>query len=51
MNDLTFTDKGFADYGYWQFEDRKTVKRINNLLKDISPNTKLAHCEHFVRNV
>ena len=35
MNDLTFTDKGFADYVYWQFEDRKTVKRINNLLEDI----------------
>lgn len=38
MNDLTFTDKGFADYVYWQFEDRKTVKRINNLLEDIKRN-------------
>lgn len=23
---------------YWQFEDRKTVKRINNLLEDIKRN-------------
>ncbi len=38
MNDLTFTDKGFADYVYWQFEDRKTVKRINHLLEDIKRN-------------
>ena len=38
MNDFTFTDKGFADYVYWQFEDRKTVKRINNLLGDIKRN-------------
>ena len=22
MNDLTFTDKGFADYIYWQFQDK-----------------------------
>ena len=35
---MTFTDKGFADYVYWQFEDRKTVKRINNLLEDIKRN-------------
>ena len=38
MNDLTFTDNCFADYTYWQFEDRKTVKRINNLLEDIKRN-------------
>lgn len=38
MNDLTFTDKGFADYVYWQFEDRKVVKRINGLLEDIKRN-------------
>lgn len=38
MNDFTFTDKGFADYVYWQFEDRKTVKRINSLLEDIRRN-------------
>ncbi|MDE6971416.1 MAG: Txe/YoeB family addiction module toxin [Eubacterium sp.] len=38
MNDLTFTDRGFADYVYWQFQDKKTIKRINNLLDDIKRN-------------
>ncbi|MCM1183835.1 MAG: type II toxin-antitoxin system YoeB family toxin [Roseburia sp.] len=38
MNDLTFTDKGFADYVYWQFQDKKTIKKINNLLDDIKRN-------------
>ncbi len=38
MNDFTFTDKGFADYVYWQFQDKKTIKKINNLLDDIKKN-------------
>ena len=38
MNDLTFTSEGFADYIYWQFEDRKTLRRINLLLEDIKRN-------------
>ena len=38
MNNFTFTDKGFADYVYWQFQDKKTIKRINNLLDDIKRN-------------
>ena len=38
MNDLTFTDKGFSDYVYWQMQDRKTLKRINSLITDIKRN-------------
>ncbi len=38
MNDLTFTDRGFADYVYWQLQDKKTIKKINNLLDDIKRN-------------
>lgn len=38
MNDFTFTDKGFADYVYWQFQDKRTIKKINNLLEDIKRN-------------
>ena len=30
-----FSERGFADYVYWQTQDKKTLKRINNLLKDI----------------
>lgn len=34
----TFTERGFADYLYWQNEDRKTLRRINALIKDIESN-------------
>ena len=37
MNKL-FTENGWADYTYWQKEDRKTLKRINYLIEDISRN-------------
>ena len=37
MNKL-FEDQGFADYIYWQSQDRKTLNRINNLLEDIQRN-------------
>ena len=28
-------DEAWNDYIYWQTQDKKTIKRINNLLKDI----------------
>lgn len=36
MSRLIFTEKAWADYVYWQTEDKKTLRRINLLLKDIS---------------
>ena len=33
-----FTDNGWADYVYWQTEDRKTLKKINQLIEDICRN-------------
>ena len=33
-----FTDHAWNDYLYWQTQDKKTLKRINNLLKDIDRN-------------
>ncbi len=33
-----FTDIGWDDYLYWQTEDRKTLHKINTLLKDIERN-------------
>lgn len=33
-----FTETGWADYVYWQTEDRKTLKKINLLLNDIARN-------------
>ena len=37
MNKI-FTDNGWTDYLYWQTEDRKMLKKINQLLNDISRN-------------
>jgi toxin YoeB len=33
-----FTDESWDDYLYWQKTDKAKVKRINDLLKDISRN-------------
>ena len=32
---LKFTEDAWADYCYWQTQDKKTLKRINKLIKDI----------------
>ena len=37
MNNV-FTENGWKDYVYWQTEDRKTLRKINNLLEDIKRN-------------
>lgn len=36
MSKLTFTEKAFEEYLYWQGQDKKTLKRINALLKEIA---------------
>lgn len=33
-----WTDEAWEDYTYWQAQDKKTLKRINALLKDIECN-------------
>ena len=35
---VCFTENGWADYNSRQQEDKKTVKKINELLKDIDRN-------------
>ena len=32
---ITFPSDAWADYLYWRSEDKKTLKRINNLLKEL----------------
>lgn len=32
---LQWTPDGWVDYVYWQTEDRKTLRRINKLIKDM----------------
>ena len=31
MSKITFTERAFAEYLYWQTQDKKTLKRINAL--------------------
>lgn len=33
-----WTDRAWADYLYWQFQDKKIIKKINELVKDIERN-------------
>jgi toxin YoeB len=33
-----WADKAWNDYLYWQTQDKKTLKRVNQLLKDIERN-------------
>ena len=35
---LLWEERAWADYLYWQGQDRKTLKRINDLLKDVQRN-------------
>lgn len=36
MSNYLFTEDAMEDYLYWQLQDRKTLKKINSLLKAIS---------------
>ena len=38
MNNIMFTERAWEEYCYWQNQDRKTLKRINQLLIDIKRN-------------
>ncbi len=39
MNKITFTPQAWEEYCYWQTQDKKVLKRINQLLQDISRNS------------
>lgn len=38
MSKIVFTEQAWKDYLYWQTQDKKTLKRINQLLEDIERN-------------
>ena len=38
MNNLSFAPNAWDDYLSWQMQDKKTLRRINQLLKDIQRN-------------
>lgn len=37
MNKL-WSDRAWDDYLYWQLQDKKTLRKINDLIKDIERN-------------
>lgn len=38
MGNFVFSEDAWDDYLFWQTQDKKTLKRINQLLQDISRN-------------
>ena len=38
MSEKIWSDDAWDDYLYWQTQDKKTIKRINQLIKDIERN-------------
>ena len=38
MSEKIWSDDAWEDYLYWQTQDKKTLKRINHLIKDIERN-------------
>ena len=38
MSEKIWSDDAWIDYLYWQTQDKKTLKRINLLIKDIERN-------------
>lgn len=38
MSEKIWLDDAWEDYLYWQAQDKKTIKRINQLIKDIESN-------------
>lgn len=38
MGKISFSENGWEDYLFWQTQDKRTLKRINQLLQDILRN-------------
>lgn len=38
MSEKIWSEDAWKDYLYWQTQDKKTLKRINQLIKDIERN-------------
>jgi toxin YoeB len=36
---ILWEDRAWDDYLYWQTQDKKTLKKINSIIKDIQRNT------------
>ena len=38
MSDIIWSEDAWSDYRYWQSQDRRSLKRVNALIKDIQRN-------------
>ena len=38
MSKIIFSDEAWGEYCYWQTQDKKTLKRINQIINDIKRN-------------
>jgi len=38
MANIIFTSRGFADYKYWQIEEKRKLKKVNDLIESIERN-------------
>lgn len=46
MSEKIWSDDAWKDYLYWQTQDKKTLKRINQLIQDIERN---GCTQHFLK--
>lgn len=53
MRDLIWDSKAWQDYVYWQGQDKKTLKRINRLIRDtlVNPMTGIGKPEPLKENL
>jgi toxin YoeB len=53
MAKIAFSERAWAEYLYWQSQDKKSLKRINQLLKDVerSPFEGIGKPEALVGNL
>ena len=53
MAEISFSERAWAEYLYWQSQDEKSLKRINQLLKDVerSPFEGIGKPEALVGNL
>ena len=54
MSEKVWSEEAWNDYLFWQTQDRKTLKRINLLIKDIErngPATGIGHPEPLKDNL
>ncbi|MBO7059681.1 MAG: Txe/YoeB family addiction module toxin [Fibrobacter sp.] len=53
MAKIAFSERAWAEYLYWQSQDKKTLKRINQLVRDVerSPFEGIGKPEALVGNL